>query len=91
MPAQVAKLLVIPFVCMIECWWLKRVFTRPVILSVVLVVAGVAVVYDTFPLIPRPPSSLLQEACYLLPSLHCAAAAFPCCRLSFQPCHHCAG
>ena len=48
MPAQVAKLLVIPFVCMIECCWLKRVFTWPVILSMLTVVAGVAVVYDTF-------------------------------------------
>ena len=43
---QVAKLLIIPFVCMVERCWLGRTFTRPVILSMLVVVAGVAIVYD---------------------------------------------
>ena len=42
--AQVAKLLIIPFVCLVERCWLGRVFTKPVILSMLTVVAGVAVV-----------------------------------------------
>ena len=41
---QVAKLLVIPFVCLVECCWLGRVFTKPVIASVLTVVMGVAIV-----------------------------------------------
>ena len=43
---QVAKLLIIPFVCMVERCWLGRTFTRPVILSMLVVVGGVAIVYD---------------------------------------------
>ena len=46
MRAQVAKLLIIPFVCMVERCWLGRTFTRPVILSMLVVVGGVAIVYD---------------------------------------------
>lgn len=45
MHTQVAKLLIIPFVCMVERCWLGRTFTRPVILSMLVVVAGVAIVY----------------------------------------------
>lgn len=42
--AQIAKLLIIPFVCFIESSFLGRTFTREVLSSIVLVVAGVAVV-----------------------------------------------
>jgi solute carrier family 35 protein E3 len=41
---QIAKLLIIPFVCIVELVWLKKTFTVPVILSVVTVIAGVAIV-----------------------------------------------
>ncbi|KAI7840628.1 hypothetical protein COHA_005650 [Chlorella ohadii] len=41
---QIAKLLIIPFVCFIESSFLGRTFTREVLSSIVLVVAGVAVV-----------------------------------------------
>ena len=41
---QVCKLLIIPFVCLVEHFWLGKVFTRSVIASVVTVVIGVAVV-----------------------------------------------
>lgn len=43
-PLQIAKLLIIPFVCFIESSFLGRTFTRKVLSSIVLVVAGVAVV-----------------------------------------------
>ena len=43
-PAQIAKLLIIPFVCAVEHFWLGKVFTRSVIASVLVVVAGVAIV-----------------------------------------------
>ena len=56
MPAQVAKLLIIPFVCMVERCWLGRVFSRPVILSMLTVVAGVAVVYEPSHLLETPSS-----------------------------------
>lgn len=41
---QIAKLLIIPFVCLVEMFWLKRTFTPPVIASVATVFSGVAVV-----------------------------------------------
>ncbi len=39
-----AKLLIIPFVCMVELVWLKKTFTLPVVASVLTVIAGVSVV-----------------------------------------------
>ena len=42
--AQIAKLLIIPFVCLVEAFWLGKVFTRSIIGSVLTVVAGVAIV-----------------------------------------------
>ena len=41
---QIAKLLIIPFVCLVEKFWLGREFSKGVVVSVVTVVAGVAVV-----------------------------------------------
>ena len=41
---QIAKLLIIPFVCAVESAWLGKVFSRSVIGSIVTVVAGVAIV-----------------------------------------------
>ena len=41
---QIAKLLIIPFVCAVESVWLGKVFSRSVIGSIVTVVAGVAIV-----------------------------------------------
>ena len=41
---QIAKLLIIPFVCLVEKFWLGRVFTSSVITSVVVVVIGVSIV-----------------------------------------------
>ena len=43
-PAQIAKLLIIPFVCLVERFWLGKQFSVRVIMSVVTVVFGVAVV-----------------------------------------------
>ena len=42
--AQIAKLLIIPFVCLVEHFWLGKTFSRSVIVSVVTVVIGVAIV-----------------------------------------------
>ena len=42
--AQIAKLLIIPFVCLVEHFWLSKVFTRSVIGSVLIVVLGVGIV-----------------------------------------------
>lgn len=42
--AQIAKLLIIPFVCAVESVWLGKVFSRSVITSIFIVVAGVAIV-----------------------------------------------
>ncbi|KAK9814055.1 hypothetical protein WJX73_010879 [Symbiochloris irregularis] len=44
---QVAKLLIIPFVCLVENLWLKRVFSSLAIFSIILVVIGVAIVTVT--------------------------------------------
>lgn len=44
---QIAKLLIIPFVCLVEKFWLGRVFTSSVITSVIIVILGVAVVTVT--------------------------------------------
>ena len=42
--AQIAKLLIIPFVCLVEKFWLGKEFTRGVVTSVLVVVSGVAIV-----------------------------------------------
>lgn len=41
---QIAKLLIIPFVCLVELFWLKRSFTPEVTASVATVFLGVAIV-----------------------------------------------
>ena len=41
---QIAKLLIIPFVCFIESSFLGRTFSREVVSSILLVCTGVAVV-----------------------------------------------
>lgn len=41
---QIAKLLIIPFVCLIERFYLGRIFSREVVGSILLVICGVAVV-----------------------------------------------
>lgn len=41
---QIAKLLIIPFVCLVEKLWLKRTFTSFSIFSIGLVVSGVSIV-----------------------------------------------
>ena len=41
---QIAKLLIIPFVCGVELVWMGRRFTPPVVASIMLVILGVAVV-----------------------------------------------
>lgn len=46
---QIAKLLVIPFVCFVESSFLGYTFTRQVVASILLVVAGVAVVTGECP------------------------------------------
>lgn len=52
---QVAKLLIIPFVCIVELVWLKKTFTLPVVASVLTVVTGVAIVWVCSPRDPPPP------------------------------------
>lgn len=44
---QIAKLLIIPFVCLVELFWMKRRFTVPVVCSILVVVTGVAIVTVT--------------------------------------------
>lgn len=44
---QIAKLLIIPFVCLVELFWFGRRFTVPVVASILLVILGVAVVTVT--------------------------------------------
>lgn len=44
---QIAKLTIVPFVCFVEVVWFKRVFSAPVIASMVLVVVGVGIVTVT--------------------------------------------
>lgn len=41
---QIAKLLIIPFVCLVEKFWLNRKFSKGVVTSIVTVVIGVAIV-----------------------------------------------
>ena len=41
---QIAKLLIIPFVCLIERFYLGRVFSREVVGAILLVICGVAIV-----------------------------------------------
>ena len=42
---QIAKLLIIPFVCLVEKFWLGRRFTPSVVTAITIVVIGVAIVY----------------------------------------------
>ncbi|KAG2491545.1 hypothetical protein HYH03_010116 [Edaphochlamys debaryana] len=44
---QISKLLIIPFVCLVEYLWFKRRFTLMTVLSILVVVAGVAIVTVT--------------------------------------------
>ncbi|KXZ46534.1 hypothetical protein GPECTOR_42g741 [Gonium pectorale] len=44
---QISKLLIIPFVCLVEYIWFKRRFTPYTVLSILVVVAGVAIVTVT--------------------------------------------
>ena len=55
---QIAKLLIIPFVCLVEHFWLGKTFSRAVIASVVTVVIGVAIVC-----VPQHPTT--SERCHL--------------------------
>lgn len=41
---QISKLLQVPFVCLVEATWLRRRFTLPVMLAVLMVIMGVGVV-----------------------------------------------
>jgi hypothetical protein len=41
---QIAKLLIIPFVCGVEAVWMRRRFTPPVLVAIATVVSGVAIV-----------------------------------------------
>lgn len=42
---QVAKLLIIPFVCLVEKMWLGREFTSSAVTSILVVILGVTIVY----------------------------------------------
>ncbi|KAG2427131.1 hypothetical protein HXX76_012641 [Chlamydomonas incerta] len=44
---QISKLLIIPFVCLVEFVWFNRAFTVPMVGSILVVVVGVAVVTVT--------------------------------------------
>eukprot|EP00884_Botryococcus_braunii_P023127 jgi/Botrbrau1/9499/Bobra.0252s0114.1 len=44
---QIAKLMIIPFVCLVERFWLRRVFTGRVIIAVLVVFLGVSIVTVT--------------------------------------------
>ena len=44
LPLQIAKLLIIPFVCLIERFYMGRTFSNEVLATIGLVVVGVAVV-----------------------------------------------
>lgn len=41
---QIAKLLIIPFVCLVELFWLRRTFTPQTVMSILVVILGVGVV-----------------------------------------------
>ncbi|KAK9806341.1 hypothetical protein WJX72_010712 [[Myrmecia] bisecta] len=56
---QIAKLLIIPFVCLVERFWLGRVFTSRIICSVCVVIVGVAVVTVTDLNLEKNPMGLL--------------------------------
>jgi hypothetical protein len=43
-PLQIAKLLIIPFVCLIERFYLGRTFTRETVATIFVVIVGVAIV-----------------------------------------------
>ena len=80
--AQIAKLLIIPFVCLVEAFWLGKVFTRSVVGAVLTVVAGVAIVC-----VARWPPCMhsafavawLQHFCSAVAD-GCVAHAWRCCR-----------
>lgn len=42
--AQIAKLLIIPFVCFVEWFYMGRTFTREVATTILVVIIGVAIV-----------------------------------------------
>lgn len=42
--SQISKLLIIPYVCGVEAVWLKRKFTVPTIMCILLVIVGVGIV-----------------------------------------------
>jgi solute carrier family 35 protein E3 len=44
MSSQIAKLLIIPFVCLVELFWLRRTFTPQTVMSILVVILGVGVV-----------------------------------------------
>ncbi len=80
LPVQIAKLLIIPFVCLVERCWLGRVFTKPVILSVLTVVTGVAIVYAA--LLPPGARGLARAPCLTcltgskLGQVHCCTCSW---------------
>jgi hypothetical protein len=41
---QIAKLLIIPFVCMVELLYMRKRFSAPVVASIAVVIIGVAIV-----------------------------------------------
>jgi solute carrier family 35 protein E3 len=43
-PLQIAKLLIIPFVCLVELFWLRRSFSPQVVSSILVVIMGVGIV-----------------------------------------------
>ncbi|KAK9863495.1 hypothetical protein WJX84_012193 [Apatococcus fuscideae] len=66
-----SKLLIIPFVCLVERFWLKRTFSRAVILSVAIVVGGVAVVTVTDTGMSSNAGGLFVAGlCFPIPPLH---------------------
>ena len=77
---QVAKLLIIPFVCLVERCWLGRVFTKPVIFAVLTVVTGVAIVY-ALPAAAVTRSLTLQSTKQPLTYLMSCAVSVVCLRL----------
>jgi solute carrier family 35 protein E3 len=41
---QIAKLLIIPFVCVVELLYMRKRFSAPVVASIAVVIIGVAIV-----------------------------------------------
>ena len=67
---QIAKLLIIPFVCGVESVWLGKVFSRSVIASIFTVVAGVAIVYAPSPDFSIIPACSARSGMYALDFVH---------------------